>query len=534
MNKKIIAFIIVIILAFVAYQAFFKKAEPEYNLSEVERGSLTRKVSETGIVKKGEKISLSFKNPGRIEKIYVSVGDKVKAGQSLAKQETTQSQIKLQEAEAALALAEAQLSKLLNGATAEEIKIAQTTVDNAKVSLQSTEQNLADVKSIAQENLEQDYEDGLNSLETAYLKIYNASNELNSLQRTYFYGNDQESLIVKEKNTTVKNTATAILVYVNTANNDPSTENTDKALIEMKAALNKTYSDLQIVRNVFEEITYRDVISATDKSAIDTQKTNINTSLASIVSSQQTIASTKLTNESNINTAQSQVVTAQGTLKSAQDNLALTLANPQQADIDLNEAKIQQAKSNVNLLKNQIEEAILFSPTDGQITAVNRKVGEMATDGLISLIPAVPLQVETNIPEVNIGKVKVGQPTEITLDALEETIFTGRVIKIEPTETILQGVVYYKIYSSFESDEEQVKPGMTANVDIIIDTRENVLIVPQRAVIEKDNKKFVRIPSGDGYTEREVQTGLRGSQSDIEIISGLEEGEKVITYINEK
>ena len=65
-------------------------------------------------------------------------------------------------------------------------------------------------------------------------------------------------------------------------------------------------------------------------------------------------------------------------------------------------------------------------------------------------------------------------------------------------------------------------------------SRENVLIIPQRAVIEKNGKKIVRIPSGKNYQEIEVQTGLRGSEGEIEIISGLREGDKVITFIKEK
>lgn len=534
MNKKIIIFIVIAILGFVAYQIIFNKTKEEYVLTEVKKDYLTKKVSETGVVKKGEKIDLSFKTNGRIEKIYVSVGDEVKAGQPLAKLETTQTIIKLQEAEASLALANAQLNKLLAGATAEEIAVSRTKANNAQVSLQNANQNLTDVKTVAQENLTQDYEDALNSLDSAYLKIYNAANEIDSLQRTYFTGNDQESIVVKEKTTAVKNILTQILPYHNAAKNDPRHENIDQALAVFKNALSATYANLQTIRNVFEEITYRDVVSSTDKTSVDTQKTNINTSFTSIVSAQQAIASTKLTNESDINTAASAVLTAEGALKLAQNDLALTLAGPQQADIDLNKAKVLQAQSSLNLLKDQLKDAVLISPVDGQVITANGETGEMVTEKLITLIPLAPFQIEVNVPEVNIGKIKLGQSTEIILDAFEETVFKGQIIKIEPTETILQGVVYYKINSSLENAGEGIKPGMTADVDIIVEAKEGVLIVPQRAVLEKDGKSFVRVPMEKGYVEKEVGIGLKGSQGYVEVVSGLKEGEKIITFIKEK
>jgi len=72
---------------------------------------------------------------------------------------------------------------------------------------------------------------------------------------------------------------------------------------------------------------------------------------------------------------------------------------------------------------------------------------------------------------------------------------------------------------------------MTANVTIITDFKENVLILPQRAVLERNGKKFVRVPEDSTFKEIEVQTGLRGSGGEIEIISGLKEGDKVITFI---
>jgi len=76
-----------------------------------------------------------------------------------------------------------------------------------------------------------------------------------------------------------------------------------------------------------------------------------------------------------------------------------------------------------------------------------------------------------------------------------------------------------------------VKSGMTVDVDIICDSRENVLAVPQRTVFNKNGDKFVRVLEEKNVKEVKVETGIRGSEGEIEILSGLKEGEKVITFI---
>jgi len=72
---------------------------------------------------------------------------------------------------------------------------------------------------------------------------------------------------------------------------------------------------------------------------------------------------------------------------------------------------------------------------------------------------------------------------------------------------------------------------MTANVIVVTESKENVLTIPQRAIFEKDGKKFVRIVEGDNLKEIEIQVGLKGVQGEVEIISGLKEGDKVVTFL---
>ena len=541
MRKNLIIILIlltILVLSFFGYKLFFGTKESPFEFATVKRGDIAQEVLATGQVKKGEQINLSFENSGRIKKIYVEVGDNVKADQILSELETTDLLIQLDESEAVLEVAHANLDKLMAGATAEEIALAEVQVANARTALGNTKQNLADTKATAEENLKNAYDDALNILDDSYLKLYNAYDVVDLFKQTYVTFYDQEGREIRENRYKIKSAMKRAKFYLDVAKNDSTSENIDTALSEMKSALDTTFNGLTLIRETCDSLSYRNKVSAADRASLDTQKSYINTALTNLINSQQAISLTKLTNEANINVAQSQVSTAEGALETVEDELALVKAEARQEDIDLYQAQVNQAQAKVNLLENQVEEAILRSSIEGQIIKIDKKVGEffqsMSDKTVISLIPAEPFLIKADIPEVDIGKVNLGNSCEVALDAFSEEEFSGKVIEIDPTETVIQGVVYYRVKTSLEAEEDKIKPGMTANVTITTSFKENVLVLPQRAVIEKQGKKFARVPIDNAFEEVEIKTGLRGSMGEIEILSGLKEGDKVITFIREK
>lgn len=537
-KKPIILIIIVLVLILLgSYKFFFAKKENNYNIALVEKGNIKREVSATGRVKKGEELNLGFKQSGRADKIYVEVGQEVEKGKELIKLDTNQLLIQLSQAKASLDLAKAEYDKLLAGASVQEIQAKQTAVDNAKIAHNNAQKNLDNVKQLADENLESAYDDAINVLEDSYLKIYNAFSAADSIQRTYFNGLDQESFLAREKKShseTLKNQAKSCLDSVKASS---SNQNIDSSLLEIGDILREVYDDLKAIREVCESANYRSTVSSSDKTSLDNQKSYLNTVLTSVVNTQQTIANTKIVNKSNIDSAQTSLDSAEGSLKTAQDQLVLITTKPRQEDINLYEAKVRQAQASYNLLADQIADSTIKSPVDGQVAKINKEIGEQATLGesIVSLIPAKPFQIETDISEADIGKINIENLVKIILDAFPEEEFSGKIIEIEPSETIIDGVVYYKIKINLETEDEKIKPGMTANLTIMSDSRENVLTIPYRAVTEKDGKKIVKVLIDDNnFKEVEVQTGLKGSGGEIEVLSGLKEGDQVITLIKEQ
>ncbi len=531
-KKNIAITIIICFLVFVIYNSFFKKAEDDFVTAEVGIGNVIREISETGQIKKGEKINLGFKTLGIIEEIYIQIGEEVKEDDILAKLENSQLNIQLTEAWASLELYQAQLNKLLAGATSQEIQIKQTAIDNAQVAFNTAKQTLEDTKAQGKENLKSAYEDALNVLDDAYIKISNSFNTVDLIQRTYFTSSDQQSILVRENKDKIKNALDNVESYLNAAKTTQGNNDIDITLVEMKSALNDTSDALRIIRENCETVSYRNTVSSADKTLLDTHRGYINIALTSTVNSQQTISSTKLDNSVNINTYQSKVDTTQGSLKVVQDDLAQLIAPARNEDVSLYQAQVKQAQAQVWLLQNQIEDTILKSPVNGQIAKIEQRAGELvqsASKGaVITLLPDDPFKIEVDIYEEDVTKMNVGNPVNITLVAFSEQVLTGKVISIDPAEKIIDGVVYYEVSISLDDLYEGIKPGMTADLVIRTDFKENVLTVPEKAVRKRNGKTIVQVLKQNLVVEREIEIGLKGTNDFIEIVSGLEQGEQVI------
>jgi len=533
MNKKIIILVsaIILILIIILFQINSKNQEIDFDLFEVIRGDISQEISEVGQLKKGEEINLTFKSSGTIQKIYVEVGDQVKKWDVLAKINTQGLSIQLDQAKSDIKIYQANLDKLLIGASPEEIERAEITLSNAQISLGNAQQNLENIESQSEENLKAAYEDALNVLDDTYLKIYNAYMVVDSVQGTYFYGYDQESLKVKENKENIEKAKVESKSYLDIARNQQTNENIDNAISEIKKLLVSISNSLIIIRDQCENSVYANTVSSANKTLLDTEKTNMNTGLTNLTDSEQTISSTKLTNQLDINTAQTSVSSADGALKTAQNGLNLITASPQKADIDLYEAQVAKAESQVKYLENQIQESYLYAPVDGQITEIKKRTAEMVLSGsdMIVLLPADPFQIEVDIYEEDIVKINVGNPVYISLVAFPDQIFNGNVISINPAEQLIDGVVYYKIKINFENIIDQAKPGMTADLVIKTDFRENVLIIPEDAIQEEDGKITVEVSKNGDIKERQIEIGLKETNNDMtEVISGLLEGEKVV------
>jgi multidrug efflux pump subunit AcrA (membrane-fusion protein) len=353
MKKSIIIGIVVMLVIVVVVQFFLRENGNDLELAQVVLGDIVQEVSETGQVKKGEKIKLNFRSSGIIEDIAVNVGQEVEQNEFLARLDNSELVIQITEAQASLDLNKAELNKLLAGATQEEIQIAQTNLQNSETALDNAKKALTDIKAQGQDDLGSAYEDALNVLDDSYIAVSSAKNKSESIESTYFTLNDQEGFSVRESVDRIQGALSTVKVYVDAAKASASASDIDIALSQMKDALQKTSDALREVREMTDTSNYKNTVTSADKTVLDTERDSINTALTSTVNSQQTIATTKIDNTANNNTYQAQVDSAQGDFNYYQNQLSKLIAPPRREDVDLYEAKVRQAQAKVNLLNEQ-------------------------------------------------------------------------------------------------------------------------------------------------------------------------------------
>ncbi len=489
-KKYIIHGIIIVLFLIILWFLFFNNNSNKKVPFVVHSGEFLNQISVSGKITAAENVDLSFEQAGIIRSVYVKVGDKVDKGKLIATQDTSQLHAQSLQMQAGIDLQKAKLNQLLAGSSAQDIKIKEDAVVSASQDLKNA------------------YDSSLAELGNSYNTIYNSYTLATRIQNTYFSTADQEGIKMINARSGILSSLADAKTYVDTAK--ANSDNIDLAITNIAKDLDNTYNYLKIIRDQCEQGVYYYRVSSADKTLIDTQSTNVNTALTSLLSSKQSIASYKTS------------------LQQAENQLEVIKAIPRDTDIAVYEAQIKQAEASLQEIYSKIREKQIIAPISGIITEVNAKVGSImsSTENAASIISDGKFQIEGYVPEIYISFVKVGNQSEITLDAYgPDKKFGASVVFIDPSETIKDGVSTYKTKIQFLDDNANIKDGMSANVVIIINKKENVISVPQGLVFIKDGKKFVKLMQDKSIIEKEVQTGEVSSSGQVEIISGLNEGD---------
>jgi HlyD family secretion protein len=227
-------------------------------------------------------------------------------------------------------------------------------------------------------------------------------------------------------------------------------------------------------------------------------------------------------NDSSLQSAAAQVASAQYAL----DNL---LNTPTPEDVASAEAQVKQDEASLLQAQGQLAQASIVAPFDGTVADVYTQVGQQASTSteVVALADLSKLNLAVTLAEVDMPKVKAGQPAEITFDAEPSQVFTGTVTEIDLVGTTTSGVVNYAATISIDHPTDTLRPGMNASVSIIVQHRENVLLVPNRAVRSVGKTKTVTVVNGEQSSAVSVTLGLSGD-TQTEVVDGLHEGDVVV------
>lgn len=229
--------------------------------------------------------------------------------------------------------------------------------------------------------------------------------------------------------------------------------------------------------------------------------------------------------------ADSKLQSAMAQLERAKTDLSKLTAPATETDLAIQEASVAQAEQTLKQAQLNLDAAGLKAPFAGVVTAVNIIAGSQISAGttVATLIDRSTLHVDLRVNEHDVVRVKAGHPVSLTIDSLSDWQAQGQVTYVAPASEVVNGVVTYAVRVSFPDTDSRVKVGMTTNVNIITARKENVLLVPNSALLPKDAGRVVQFPGADGKPPREVdvQIGLTdGVQT--EIISGLNEGDRIM------
>lgn len=233
--------------------------------------------------------------------------------------------------------------------------------------------------------------------------------------------------------------------------------------------------------------------------------------------------------------SRNQVTLKEKALEVARAELEEVRSKPKKENVERAKARIEEIEASLRSIEYRIEKSEVRSPLSGIVLAVNIEEGEFVSGGtsasggkgLVVVADLSTMKVDVPVNEVDIPRIEIGQTAEVTLDAFPGKTFVGKVVAIAYQGEISENVVTYATTVHLANPEGLLRAGMTANVKIVIEERDNAFLVPLGALREEGGKAFVFVKNAQGQPEqREVVLGIR-SDTFAEVVKGLKEREEV-------
>jgi RND family efflux transporter MFP subunit len=559
-KKFIIAGVIVLVLlgAFIwaKYAYTGGQSKLPYSFVKVTQGDIIRQIKLTGSVKAATDVQLSFSLPGKVNSVSVKAGDKVKAGQVIAELEKNNINADYQAASAQVIQAQANLAAqqfkkqdMLNGAKSEDVAVSQTQVASAQKGLTDAETTLSNVQSQSDASLESLYAKIDNSLADSYNKsndvvfhltdgMFADSKSSNPKLAFATPLNGQAEYAAETGRAAAVNAVAKLDADRKAMKSDYS--NYAEVFSSVDADLAVIASYLDGLNNALNYSTASNYFSQSaidgDKSVVNGAITEINSSSSGLDALKQSVDLQIKVNKNNIFSAQAGVDQAQNGLNLANGQLTLKKSGSTAEELAMQDEAIKQASgalaaaaANVAKARAELNDATIVAPIDGVITSVNLEKGETVGAGVpvIGLQSSGKFQVETYLPEIYVGEVKVGDEAKVTFDAYgQDRNFSAKVLSIDPAAQLNDNTLAYRTLLQFDQDGD-IKTGLTANINITVANDKNVLSVPESSIIKNDDKSLVILASGE---KREVTVGKTGGNGQIEILSGLTASDMVADF----
>jgi HlyD family secretion protein len=517
-KNKFYLFIFIIIifgLGWFGYSKFFSISnQTKYVLTTVKKGTLDISVSGTGFVLAKNQVNIKSKVSGDVVLVPVKEGDKVSAGTLIIKLDTRDQE--------------------------KNVRDAEINLENAKLVLEKLK-NQYD-QALRADTLNKNYEDGITILSNLYNDYPTILNNLNDIlfgenlssvgenNIKYYSSYSPQFSQVPEKVTNLynelKNSYQKFFNDYNVAKRGSGNDR-EKAIFESYNLIVKTAELIKISRDTVLNLENNLILD----NAIHKYKSIIDMHLSSLTSYGNTInnyLTNLLTIVNNINN-----------YKDSISNYPLDIKNQ--------ELVVRQKENALADAKDKLSDYYIRAPFNGIITNILFKVGDTISPGTVATVITEDKIAQISLNEIDAAQVKVGQPVILTFDALPDLKLNGKVYEVSTVGTESQGVVSYDIKINFSDNSQEVRPGMSVTANIIINSKDGVLLVPNAAIKTFAGNKYVDRPienisldkvkssmSGgitlSTTTRQIIKTGLSNDQFS-EVIEGLNEGDIIVLRV---
>lgn len=475
-------------------------APPPAPTVKVDRGAVATSVSASGTLAAAAEQNLGFPDRGKLAEVNIKVGDKVKAGQPLARLDDYALRQSLGQANAKVAQQQATLNKIMNG---NPVEAADATLKQAQSILDATQQQVgttseADNSAVDRANTQLDF-------------------DRNALSRAEDKLNDDRS--------TCDNASqpAATPAPNDSGGTTTSTSSTDPACGRISA----------------------------DETAVDSAKRTVLASESAVETAEQKRNTDAAAGKLSIENATQSVVNAQNSSTSATSDRPANIANQQ--------ALVRDAQAAAALAQRNLDNAVLKAPVAGVVSAVNGSVGEYvgaaagttaqspgsnarrpadatatgasassASSAVVVLNNIDTFQLVVPFAEADAAQVTPNQRVDITVDAVPGLKKPGTVLAVAPSGNTISGIVNYYATIVLNEGDPLLRNGQTAEAAVLIKGVEKALRVPSSTVRTDNGRTVVDVPGQNGTKiPTPFVAGLAGGDF-TEVVSGLQEGQDVL------
>ena len=486
----------------------------------VMRGSLVTSITALGSIRPGAEAVLSFQVPGRVTEVLIRAGQQVQREQPLARLETADLELQVRSAEASLATVQAQLDQVQAGPKAEEVRAARGQLAAAEASLDQAVAQRDQLITGTQKS----------EVTVAESQVASAQARVRQLER-------QRDQLGAQDPTPDVSVAEVGLERAKIA--------LDETQDEYKKALDRPWEDQDIRDGWAKELqqaqlNFRQARAQLDR-ALNNQRAHaislqvfeeqIQEAQTAVRSAQAQFEQIQESQEPQRRSAEAAVAAARAQRDTVQAQLDLLLAGATEAEVAAAQAQVDQVQVALDSARLELARATMQAPFEGVVSWVDVDPGQTVSQQTpaLTLVNDEQFSIEAEVDEADIGWLRIGQEARIDLDAFPGRMLPGRIVAILPSATVDLGVVSYQVTIAIAPTDLALRAGMTANAEIVREQREDVLLVPNRAI-------WIDAQSGRPLVEREVEgepvvtyieQGLANDEFS-EVLSGLNAGDTLI------